>query len=361
MKQNLLALGFGVLVCALLSALTYWIYPAAFARFRTPDGSQFESIDDLRQSLLERDDRDLRTDGGVSLRTVVRPHPSDKIIYELRPNLNIEFRSVNVRTNSHGMRNPETPVEKPANTYRIALLGDSFAFGWAVEQDRIFARVLELELNRRHIRKEHIEVLNFGVPGYATFQEVAQFLDSGAQFQPDAVIVYFIKNDFGLPFFIKDLQSENGSLVPAPMFHHTSLDPADEAAQARKAELLRSLDANRALCDLAEYCRDHNIKLFLTFHPDNAEEKMRKRVTMLRAKDTKKLIVDLSIADTYKSYVEKGLVPASSLDLPHDDHPGPGAHLLLGLSLADRLTPYISESPAPSPAVATSSSAQTAN
>jgi hypothetical protein len=109
----------------------------------------------------------------VSLRAIVRSHPSDSIIYTLKPDLDLNFVRARVQTNSCGMRSPERPIVKPPGVYRIALLGDSFAFGWGVEQHETFAQKLEDVLNKRSRGHVKFEVLNFGVPGYSTFQEVA--------------------------------------------------------------------------------------------------------------------------------------------------------------------------------------------
>ena len=52
--------------------------------------------------------------------------------YELRPNLEKFAQNALVRTNSHGMRDRERSIERPAGVFRIAVLGDSFTFGFGV-------------------------------------------------------------------------------------------------------------------------------------------------------------------------------------------------------------------------------------
>ena len=49
--------------------------------------------------------------------------------WSLRPNASLWQRQEGggfVRVSSYGLRGPERPYRKPANTYRIAILGDSF-------------------------------------------------------------------------------------------------------------------------------------------------------------------------------------------------------------------------------------------
>ena len=48
-----------------------------------------------------------------------------------------------VTINSKGLRNPEIPYEKPANTYRILALGDSWTFGFRMNEPDAYPRQLE--------------------------------------------------------------------------------------------------------------------------------------------------------------------------------------------------------------------------
>ncbi len=52
-----------------------------------------------------------------------------------------------VSTNSLGIRGKEISLEKPQDTYRILLLGDSMTFGWGVNEGETFAKILETNLN----------------------------------------------------------------------------------------------------------------------------------------------------------------------------------------------------------------------
>jgi hypothetical protein len=236
------------------------------------------------------------------------------------------------------MRSPEISLNKPPGTYRVAILGDSYTFGWGVQQDKPFPRVMERELNKTQPNGRRFEVLNFGVPGYATFQEVGLFFEKGVQFKPDAVIVYVISNDFGLPFFIRDLGGNDpSSLVSGPEFHSTKIDPADAEKMAKRNELLKALDANRALIELGRYCEKQGIKLFVVVHPDNAEDKTREKLWAIRGKNNLTLMTPWRITDDYKRLVDEKVVSEESLHLPRDHHPGPGAHQIIGTVLARRL------------------------
>jgi lysophospholipase L1-like esterase len=113
--------------------------------------------------------------------------------YELAPG----SLDVDSRINSHGMRDKEYGVEKPPNTFRIAVIGDSIALGFGVREIFTFSNQLEEILNRsfRTTNGVQFEVLNFGVTGYG-FEQSAEMLRSRAiVFDPDVVIYAYTLND----------------------------------------------------------------------------------------------------------------------------------------------------------------------
>ena len=71
-------------------------------------------------------------------------------------------------------------------------------FGVGVEEPRTFPRVTERLLNQSSSRSRAVEVLNFGIPGYNTLQELTVFEDVGARLQPDIVVLGFLYNDLEL-------------------------------------------------------------------------------------------------------------------------------------------------------------------
>jgi lysophospholipase L1-like esterase len=104
-----------------------------------------------------------------------------------------------VKVNSKGLRNPETPYEKPEGVYRVLALGDSWTFGFRMNEADAYPRQLERELNERAAERGDIrrfEVINAGVIGYSTDQEAAWLRVEGWKYQPDLVLVnYYPVND----------------------------------------------------------------------------------------------------------------------------------------------------------------------
>jgi len=111
----------------------------------------------------------------------------------MQPNLRTTAFRAPLRTNSLGFRGPEWSKEKPANTYRIALLGDSLTFGYGLSYQETYGEILARLLNRQLGRQ--VEVLNFGVNGYNSFQELAVLRRYVLGYHPDAVILLITIND----------------------------------------------------------------------------------------------------------------------------------------------------------------------
>src|SRR5271156_2992537 len=102
-----------------------------------------------------------------------------------------------VRINREGFRGPETTIAKPPTTVRIAVLGDSFTEAQQVPEDRTFSAVFARSLGAcPALRGRKVEVLNFGVNGYGTTQELMTLRHQVWQFSPEIVVLaVFTGND----------------------------------------------------------------------------------------------------------------------------------------------------------------------
>jgi lysophospholipase L1-like esterase len=100
--------------------------------------------------------------------------------------------------NEFGFRDHTYPLNKPAVSFRVLGLGDSFVYGAVPIQDN-FLRVAERALNSEaDIRTD---ILLMGVPGWSTENELGVLEDFGLGLGPDLVLVnFFVGNDVtGLP------------------------------------------------------------------------------------------------------------------------------------------------------------------
>lgn len=92
--------------------------------------------------------------------------------------------SVFVHQNQFGLRGPNTMRrEKTTTTTRMLVLGDSYVWGYGVDQDRIFTDP--------QVHQSEMELINFGVSGYGTDQEFLLYLREGTFFEADEVVLAF--------------------------------------------------------------------------------------------------------------------------------------------------------------------------
>jgi hypothetical protein len=127
-------------------------------------------------------------------RATVRPSANPRLRFELRPGGAVRSE-VEYRVNAEGLRGPEVSVEKPQGVRRVALLGDSIAFGYWVADEDGLARQLESMLDEVRGTGPRVEVLNFGVPGYNLDQDIETLRSRALRFDPDVVVLAFCLND----------------------------------------------------------------------------------------------------------------------------------------------------------------------
>lgn len=105
--------------------------------------------------------------------------------------------------NSRGFRTPEYALQPRPGSFRVVILGDSFAFAsGGVPWSTGWPALLEEGLVRR--RRGPVEVINLGVPAVGPRFELRLWELEGARLSPDVVLLaFFVGNDFtdesGLP------------------------------------------------------------------------------------------------------------------------------------------------------------------
>jgi hypothetical protein len=138
---------------------------------------------------------------------------------------------VSVHTNEHGLRGRSPTRLAPApGVPRVAVFGCSQTFGAGVEDDETWAALVGRALG--------VEVLNFGVHGFGTDQQLLYFERDGVRFTPDVVVLGFAsyhleRNLQGFRFYAKPrFVLDGGELrlagtpVPAPDALATMAPPA---------------------------------------------------------------------------------------------------------------------------------------
>ena len=119
--------------------------------------------------------------------------------YSLRPGAAGRYRregAAHVSINSDGLRDREHARRKPANTLRIAVVGDSYAEAFQVEREQAFWSVLEQRLRAcPALAGREVEVINFGVSGYGTAQELLTLREKVWGYAPDVVLLAVTTNN----------------------------------------------------------------------------------------------------------------------------------------------------------------------
>jgi lysophospholipase L1-like esterase len=119
------------------------------------------------------------------------------------------------QTNSQGLLGEEISIEKPKDTYRILLLGDSAPVGLGLQKrEEAFGEQLIEILNQR-LPQNKFELINAAVSGYTSLQGLTFLKNYGLSYSPDLIIVYFGNNDASKNGYIsdKELMSKNQSLI----------------------------------------------------------------------------------------------------------------------------------------------------
>lgn len=96
--------------------------------------------------------------------------------------------------NKQGLRNDKDfDYVKTEGTIRIISLGDSHTQGYEVRQDYTFSAVMEKFLNAQG---HSAEVINAGISGFGTAEELLFLENEGIKYKPDFVVLAFYANDF---------------------------------------------------------------------------------------------------------------------------------------------------------------------
>lgn len=86
-------------------------------------------------------------------------------------------------------------VGKPANTFRIVTIGDSFTFGQFVNTKDNWTEGLEMDLNKKCSDKKY-EVINLGVHGYDLAFSAYRYERRGEKYNPDLILFLLKEDDF---------------------------------------------------------------------------------------------------------------------------------------------------------------------
>ncbi len=149
--------------------------------------------------------------------------------------------------NSCGMSDREYSLDKPAGTFRIAVIGDSMVESLQVDRSQSFCRLVEQELNKGNPERK-FQVMNFGVSSYNLGQIYLRLQKLVTKFHVDLVLLCVRHNSvfdvfprtpasffFARPYFFL---GNNGRLIQDYTVQRL-WDKSGEARRLRACQWLR--------------------------------------------------------------------------------------------------------------------------
>ena len=135
---------------------------------------------------------------------------NQKLVYELNKNY--------AEINSFGMRDEEFDIDSIRNLYKIAVIGDSHAYSTRVKnRAETFPSQLEKYLNQ-NVGQRIVKVLNFGVPGYNTAQELEVLKTKALMFEPRMIVLQYCINDTHICNYIQPEDKKLNALLHKSQF-----------------------------------------------------------------------------------------------------------------------------------------------
>lgn len=173
--------------------------------------------------------------------------------YALQPGMSGWYRKEGeayVSINSDGQRDREHAKAKPADTIRIAVLGDSYVEALQVSLEDAFPVVMERSLQTcPAFAGKQVEVINFGVSGYSTAQELLTLREKVWDYAPDIVLLAVTTNN-DITDNLRALKRTEE--IPYFVYRDGQLTLDDSFRQSRTFQLRHSA-LNRA----GRWIRDH--------------------------------------------------------------------------------------------------------
>jgi lysophospholipase L1-like esterase len=261
------------------------------------------------------------------------------LIYRHPPGHSGHYQGVDVSFNELGLR--DRPIgAKAGDEFRVLFLGDSITFGWGVEVEKTFPRVLEVELQKGSAGT--VRTINSGVGSYNTTQELGFLRRHGDSLAPDLVLLVYHPNDVNTSKSPEAARTERSFRGKKPhemvnlllrrlwsyrLFLHTYKGRTQRtSADPESPGWRRSMESVEAM---AAYCRERGIP-FAAFlwriGPDPVSDALDTDLSTLSDR------VGFPYADAQQWYAGHGLIEVTNSLV--DPHPNAEGHELFALGLA---------------------------
>ena len=146
---------------------------------------------------------------------------------------NIEFDTI-LTFDKNGRNVPARPTDtkKPG----IAVLGDSHAMGWGVNDDETFANILQMETDK--------PVYNLAVSSYGTQRELRRLVHTGLIDKVDTIIIQYCDNDLGENISKIDFEAEAAKFAATL---ESSIEPSERTFANHLASILTTHALRKSL------------------------------------------------------------------------------------------------------------------
>jgi lysophospholipase L1-like esterase len=282
-----------------------------------------------------------------NINPAVLPKPGEFPPYEFLPSVSVDYKGAKLTTNQWGMHDREYSKEKPADTFRIAILGSSHTVGIGVDSSQTFENLVEDRLNREFSAssRRKFEILNFAVSGYGPTCGLVTFERKILDFQPDAILVGGMDD---ITWVVNEMVNASAKEIPLPypMLEQFAAEAnVPSGTPAALAEQRLTPHAREMLQWVYQryigVTREHGIIAMATVLP--RPEKLTERIKSLDTEQTAMMkAAGFDMIDAYSAYDDVS-DPSALWIRKYDRHPNAEGHQLLADALFRSLASELSD------------------
>jgi D-alanyl-lipoteichoic acid acyltransferase DltB (MBOAT superfamily) len=263
---------------------------------------------------------------------------NDLRVYALIPGTTTTFHRTPFVVNSHGMRDDEYPVQKPPDTYRLAMLGASITMGSGVPHADTYEQVVEQRLTGSPPQGyRRVELLNFSIGGHSIVQHLHQ-LNLALSFSPGAAVHVATPNEFQFlsqrlrDILKRDIPLEYGFLRELAARVDVHPEMTDFEVESLLEPHLENILA-RSYEEFVQRCRSAGVIPIWLFVPRSVTNDPSAAITpTIRRLAEQSGFLMISLENAYGDSVLEDLHVA-----PWDSHPNRRGHAMLAEELLAKL------------------------
>ena len=330
--------------------------------------------EERRQGRLDRDLAGLKGPGPgstVTLGQIIRKSDDPRIVYELRPRLDVRFAGGRLTTSDAGFRGGDVSVPKPPGAYRIVGIGDSYMFGQGVSDEETYL-ARRPGLMKQASPAPAVETVNLAVPGFNTVMEVELLRRRLDRLEPDLILIEIVGNDLDLPNFLWSAvdpwtlrrsfliefvgerlrrrpgrPATAGGLAEAPQEGEGSAETfARDAARVppRYASMVGPAAFQEAIANLAATAREHRVPVLALTHGVWFEDAM---LEALSKNGIPVLVLRAALRQRARALGAPDYARSPLALSPADLHPSALGHQVIAEELAPWIRARLAERPKP--------------